>query len=184
METSTYVFKNIDVSIANALRRTMISNVPTVAIDVIKVKENNGILPDEILAHRLGLIPIKRKNKYTTTGRLILNVENEVETSVEQGGIKTIYSGDLKSDNDDIVIIDKDIIITKLDKGHKIELIAEIAEGTGYLHAKWNPTCGLAYKIEDDGNITMNIETLGTMDPKEVLIESIDILINKFKNLI
>lgn len=172
-----YIFKNIDISIINSLRRIMISNIPTIAIDVIKVKENNGILPDEILAHRLGLIPIKRKNKYTTTGRLTLNVENEDDEVI------TIYSGSLICDNDDIEIIDKEIIITKLDKGHKIDLIAEIVEGTGYLHAKWNPTCGLAYKIDENGDVTMNIETLGTMTPKEVLVDAIDILTEKFKEL-
>ncbi|KAJ1444899.1 DNA-directed RNA polymerase [Pelagophyceae sp. CCMP2097] len=48
----------IDVSIANALRRIMISEVPTVAIEKVYVEENSSVMQDEVLAHRLGLIPI------------------------------------------------------------------------------------------------------------------------------
>lgn len=49
---------NCDVSIANALRRLMLSYVPSVAIDDVYVLNNTGVMQDEMLAHRLGLIPI------------------------------------------------------------------------------------------------------------------------------
>lgn len=48
----------VDAPIANALRRTLISEVPTMAISTVYVANNTSILPDEVLAHRLGLIPI------------------------------------------------------------------------------------------------------------------------------
>ena len=48
----------IDPSIANAIRRVMISEVPTVAIDKVHLWQNTGVIQDEILCHRLGLIPI------------------------------------------------------------------------------------------------------------------------------
>jgi len=48
----------IDVSLANALRRIMISEVPTMAIEKVIIYQNTSIIPDEVLAHRLGLIPI------------------------------------------------------------------------------------------------------------------------------
>lgn len=47
----------IDVSIANALRRIMIAEVPTVAIETVHLYQNTGVIQDEVLAHRLGLIP-------------------------------------------------------------------------------------------------------------------------------
>lgn len=49
----------IDAAIANAFRRILISEVPTMAIERVVIQENTSIIQDEVLAHRLGLIPIK-----------------------------------------------------------------------------------------------------------------------------
>jgi DNA-directed RNA polymerase I and III subunit RPAC1 len=46
-------------SFANALRRILISEVPTMAIEHVFFLNNTSTIPDEILAHRLGLIPIQ-----------------------------------------------------------------------------------------------------------------------------
>lgn len=50
---------NPDVSIANAIRRILIAEVPTMAIETVHLWQNTGVIQDEVLAHRLGLIPIK-----------------------------------------------------------------------------------------------------------------------------
>ena len=49
----------VDASIANALRRILIAEVPTMAIENVYVFQNTSVIQDEVLAHRLGLIPIK-----------------------------------------------------------------------------------------------------------------------------
>ena len=44
--------------LANALRRIMIAEIPTMAIEKVEMWQNTSIIPDENLAHRMGLIPI------------------------------------------------------------------------------------------------------------------------------
>ncbi|XP_050294154.1 DNA-directed RNA polymerases I and III subunit RPAC1 [Anthonomus grandis grandis] len=45
--------------IANTFRRLMLSDVPTMAIDKVHILNNTSIIQDEVLAHRLGLVPLK-----------------------------------------------------------------------------------------------------------------------------
>ncbi|AEO53856.1 hypothetical protein MYCTH_62866 [Thermothelomyces thermophilus ATCC 42464] len=53
----------IDASIANAFRRIMIADIPTLAIETVFVNNNTSVIQDEVLAHRLGLIPFKGGHK-------------------------------------------------------------------------------------------------------------------------
>jgi DNA-directed RNA polymerase I and III subunit RPAC1 len=48
----------VDAPIANAFRRILISEVPTMAIEWISIVKNTSIIQDEVLCHRVGLIPI------------------------------------------------------------------------------------------------------------------------------
>lgn len=50
---------NIDTSISNAFRRIMISEVPAVAAEFVYFLNNTSVIQDEVLAHRIGLIPLK-----------------------------------------------------------------------------------------------------------------------------
>ncbi|XP_077138031.1 DNA-directed RNA polymerases I and III subunit RPAC1 isoform X2 [Ranitomeya variabilis] len=61
----------IDAALANAFRRILLAEVPTMAVEKIYVYKNTSIIQDEILAHRLGLIPIRadpRLFEYRSSG--------------------------------------------------------------------------------------------------------------------
>lgn len=54
-----FILSETDISVANTLRRIMIAEVPTMAVDLVEFHENTTVLNDEYIAHRLGLIPIR-----------------------------------------------------------------------------------------------------------------------------
>lgn len=66
----------VDASIANSFRRILLSELPTMAIEKVHIYNNTSIIQDEVLAHRIGLIPLKadsRLFKYKAPNRNSFN---------------------------------------------------------------------------------------------------------------
>jgi len=55
---------NVETSVANALRRIMLAEVPTMALEKIYLYQNDTVLQDEVLCHRLGLLPVRADPRY------------------------------------------------------------------------------------------------------------------------
>jgi DNA-directed RNA polymerase subunit D len=118
-------------SLANAIRRS-VPEVPTLAIDEVEIYKNDSALYDELLVHRLGLIPLKTEKGMTS--------KTAIEIKLTKAGPSTVYSNDLKGP---VELVHENIPITLLGDGHKIELLATARLGKGIDHAKYPP--GLCY---------------------------------------
>jgi len=150
------LIRRADTPYVNALRRIIIAEVPCMAIDEVVIIENSSILQDEIIAHRLGLIPLKTDlDSYNLPEEcpcksefgcnlcrvsLTLDVEAEKET-------RTVYSGELVSENPDITPVSDKIPIAKLAKEQRLRLEAYARLGKGKKHAKWQPVSMCTYKF-------------------------------------
>jgi len=149
------IVRDAEVSLMNALRRISLAHVPCMAIDEVVMIDNLSILQDEIIAHRLGLTPLKTdldnynapedcscQNEFGCPQcRITLTLDAEA-----QDGTRTVYSGELVSESPEIVPVSDKVPIVKLTKGQKLKLEAYARLGTGKTHAKWQPVCVSAYK--------------------------------------
>lgn len=154
-------------SFSSALRRIMISEVPTYAIENVYFYENTSSMYDEVLAHRLGLIPVKG---------VPVSGDEVVVFTLSKEGPCTVYSSDLKSESGELAF--ENIPIVKLAEGQKLELEAEALVGTGKTHAKWQP-CNVVYKQISNDEVEFTIESFGNMDAEDIIRSSLEILKNK-----
>ena len=133
-----FIVEGVDVPFANALRRTILADVPTFAVDEVEFFENDSALFDEIIAHRIGLIPLTTPVERKSLDALELD-DYTVTLSLEAEGPGMVYSGDLKSDDGGIKPANPDIPIVKLAEGQRLTLNAYARLGRGKDHAKWQP---------------------------------------------
>jgi len=136
---------------ANAFRRAMIGEVPTLAIEDLRIYDNTSALFDEMLAHRIGLIPIKTDlTTYTTQDKCTCGGAGcpscTVTFTLSVEGPKTVMSSDLIPQDPKTTPVYDNIPIVKLVKGQKLVIEAHAILNTGREHAKWQPTLVCGYK--------------------------------------
>ncbi|MBW2991962.1 DNA-directed RNA polymerase subunit D [Candidatus Woesearchaeota archaeon] len=153
-EKITFMLKDVTTAFANALRRSAVDEVPVMAVEDVEFSKNNSILYDEMIAHRLGLIPLttdlKSYNlpeKCTCKGAGCAKCQLKASLKARSAGI--VLSKDLKTKDPKVKPVFPDMPVVKLLKGQDLELTAIATLGKGKIHAKWSPgICTYRYKPE------------------------------------
>ena len=176
-EEIVFEIEDIKIEMANALRRIMISEVPILSIEEVFFKENNSALYDEVITHRLGLMPIKFPVKTFNFKEECENCEGEgcpncqVVFTLEKEGPCTVYSGDMKSSIGEVKPAYDKIPIVKLEKGQKISFDAIAVLGRGKDHIK-NKAAIASYKyypsVNLDGRKCDNCGACVDICPKDI----------------
>ena len=149
-ERMVLVIEGVDVPFVNALRRICMVEVPTMAVEKVEIFRNDSRIFDEVLAHRLGLIPLK-SDLESIIPREECDCDDHcprcsVSLLLKEKGPKVVYSGDLTSQDSKIVPVLDAMPLLKLRDDEEVELEAIAQLGTGLEHAKWQPTTTSAYK--------------------------------------
>tara|TARA_Y100000310_G_scaffold341787_1_gene442123 strand:- start:22188 stop:22982 length:795 start_codon:yes stop_codon:yes gene_type:complete len=157
----SFIIKDETPAFANTLRRIMTDEVPTMAIEEVEFRKNNSIMYDEMVAHRLGLVPlttdIKSYNlpeKCKCDGEGCARCQLKLTLKVPKGS-GTVYASELKSKDSAVKPVYPKMPIVKLLKGQSLELEATAVLGKGGMHAKWSP-CLAYYKhkpVIEIGNV-------------------------------
>lgn len=135
----------VNCSVANAIRRILINEIPTFAIDKISLINNTSVLPDEFLAHRLGLIPIDIMPDLDIEE---INFQLKVVNNTQD--VMIITSNDIKfisKDDQPLFELKKDVPIAKLAPRQIIEAEMVASKNVGRVHAKWSPVCPATYRL-------------------------------------
>ncbi len=139
-----FLIKGVNYAFVNSLRRLIVYRVPVMSIDEITVKTNSSALYDEILAHRLGLIPLKTDlksyNVHTECKCEGKGCENcQLVMTLKAKGPCTVYSESIKSKDPKVVPVYGKMIIVKLLEGQEIDLQMIAVLGQGIEHIKFAP---------------------------------------------
>lgn len=141
---TVFLLKGTSEAFANAIRRLILEEVPTLAVEELEIKENNSALYDEMLALRLGLIPIKTDLK---SYRLPENEDEIKEKSVrctlqlrlKAGKKGYVYAGEAESADPKCKFVYENMPIVKLLAKQKVDLTMTAVMGQGKKHSKWCP---------------------------------------------
>lgn len=156
---------------ANSFRRIIMQEVPTWAIHSISIENNTSDCYNEILSHRLTLIPT------------VWNGPEDDKDTFELFcmGHKTdlITTEHLRSYKNYAKPVYNDMVICHLKQGQNIKLTAQLERGIGKDHAKWSPVNNVTYELSQQESNTcifdMQVESSGALAPSKIVEKAIKI---------
>ncbi|ANQ07306.1 Dna-directed rna polymerase II [Plasmodium coatneyi] len=192
----TFILHNSNTGMANALRRIMLSEIPTLAIDVVNVYENTSPFHDEFLAHRLGLIPIDSRNvknfefrekckcketcsKCTIQYLIQVKCNNVSKIDVTHYDIESVeHEPNVPmpvpfEDRNNKMAESNAIPIVTLSKNQTLHMKLIATKGIGKMHAKWIPA-NVSYRIDHKVSIKHHLINSLSAEHKLLLANSLN----------
>lgn len=162
------LWENSDKHIANSLRRVMHTEVPTMAIHIAQVFENTSVMTDEMIVHRLGLVPLHSE----TVDNYLLAKECPCRSRQCENcsvlidlhftcfdDFANVTSRDLMSSNSNVVPVHdstlpedmcdgtESILLAKLKRNQQLHIKCVARKGIGLAHAKWSPAVAIVQRL-------------------------------------
>ena len=183
-EYCSFILRNTDISIANALRRIMLAEVPTMAINEVNIITNTTCCHNEFINQRLGLIPLisydvdkfKFPNDCDCNGIGCVKCTVSFEIDINNTSDKVIYAtvkdiihikNEHETENSVMPLLsnednydqdyEKEIVLLKIGENQQLKLQCHAVKGIGKRNSKWNPTCTVSYQIQSKITIDKNI---------------------------
>ena len=176
--------KGVPLQYANALRRICLNGVPVFAIDTVDIVENSSVIPDEGIAHRLGLIPLKTDiARFNEPAKCSCNSETGcsncrimlVLDSGDSDVTRTILSNELISEDETIKPISDNIPIVQLAPGQRVKVECYARLGRGTEHAKWNASnIAVLAETEKEDERVLTVESTGSLKPEQIILAGVD----------
>ncbi|KAI9720501.1 MAG: 45 kDa subunit of RNA polymerase II [Chrysothrix sp. TS-e1954] len=167
-----FVLSSVTLPFANSLRRVMLTEVPTMAIELVEIEQNTSVLPDEFLAHRLGLIPL------SSSGIAGVALSRECDCDGYCGNCSAVLMLSVRCTSEEIMgVYARDLVVSddrpnedvgspvlgsgtgetkstsgplicKLRRGQEIRLKCIAKRGVAKEHAKWAPTAAIGFEYD------------------------------------
>lgn len=164
-----FTLSNVDLAFANSIRRIILAEVPTMAIDLVEVEVNTSVLADEFIAHRLGLIPLNSRQ----IEDVLYTRDCDCDQYCENCSVTIMMNAKCSKDNDDVVkVYARDLVVSeprpnewvgnpvitdeagqgsvicKLRKGQEVIMKCIAKKGIAKEHAKWAPTSAVGFEYD------------------------------------
>lgn len=175
LATLSFDMEQVTAPFANMLRRVILTEVPTMAIDRVLIHDNDGVVLDELLSHRLGLCPVaappdsfefltmaETPDFASPSPKHVLRFDLDVAIPNDNSAppVTNIFSSSLKwvplpgqealAEAEAVSLVHQDVLLAKLGRGQCIKLQAYAIKGLGLTHAKWAPVSACWYDMKTE----------------------------------
>lgn len=185
VESITLDVTDVPQPLVNAIRRVIIKEVPTMAVEEVLIIENSSVMTNEVLAHRISLIPfITDLDNFNVAEECSCQSRLGCEKCVVRFVLRaeavnepiTVYSRDIQPEKHGLVVapFNGDIPVVALAPGQKIELELYVRLGRGKKHTKWQS--GIATLYEENGRRYLYVESFGFLPPRRMVLEAAKIV--------
>jgi len=183
-EECKILIHGVNVGFVNLLRKTVMSRLYTMAIDLVEIEMNTTALPDETIAHRLGMVPITSQTlddfevfdacRCGGIGCERCSVSFTLNVQGKSLHKQKVTSDDIRfSGSSCSVISGPPFTLFYLHYGERIFLTGKVQKATGKRHVKWCPVSGVVFKPVDKTTFSFHFESAGHLTNTEIIEQTL-----------